>query len=91
MGRFIAGFTINRGQFLAAGFHGPMKLRETDWERPERRALWESSQATQPQLEDGSVYRQNRPIQLDKIKNLHLDLRFGSVGRRRSYPSSEVF
>ena len=34
MGPCIAGFTINRGQFFAAGFHGPMQLRETDWERP---------------------------------------------------------
>ena len=27
MGAFIAGFTMNRGQFLAAGFHGLMELR----------------------------------------------------------------
>ena len=31
---------------------------ETDWERPSAYgAVWESSQATQPHLEDGSVYR----------------------------------
>ena len=27
MGALIAGFTMNRGQFLAAGFHGLMELR----------------------------------------------------------------
>ena len=27
MGAFIAVFTMNRGQFLAAGFHGLMELR----------------------------------------------------------------
>ena len=29
------------------------------------------SQSPQPHLEDSSVYRQNRPTKLDKIKNLY--------------------
>ena len=37
------------------------------------------SQTAQPHLEDGSVYRQNRPTQLDKIKNLHSQIRSGPV------------
>ena len=45
-----------------------------------------------PQLEDGSVYRQNRPTQLDKTKNLYLEVRSEPVARpcsplRPSYPS----
>ena len=60
MGPFITGFTMNRGHFLAPGFHGLVELRDC-LGSPERRALWESSQATQPHLEDGSVYRQSRP------------------------------
>ena len=29
--------------------------------------------------EDGSVYRQNRPTQLDEIKNFHAEVRSGHV------------
>ena len=32
------------------------------------------SQSPQRQFEDGSVYRQNRPTQLDKIKNLRVEV-----------------
>ena len=34
---------------------------------------------SQPNFEDGSVYRQLRPTRLDKIKNLYHYFRFGSV------------
>ena len=33
----------------------------------------------QPHLEDGSVYRQNRPTTLDKIKNFRITLQVGAV------------
>ena len=36
-------------------------------------------QTSQPHLEDGSVYRQNRPTQLDKIKNFHIELPIGPI------------
>ena len=43
-------------------------------------------QASQPQFENGSVYRPIRPTRLDKIKNFHLELRSGSVVRPTSQP-----
>ena len=49
-----------------------------------RRNTWVSGlgrfTVPQPHLEDGSVYRQNRPTRLDKIKNLYLEAPIGSVG-----------
>ena len=36
-------------------------------------------QAAQPHLEDGSVYRQNRPTRLDEIKNFHIEVQSGAV------------
>ena len=41
------------------------------------------SQSPQPHLKSGSAYRQNRPTQLDKIKNLHAEVRSGHVILRR--------
>ena len=38
-------------------------------------------QSSQPQFEDGSVYRQNRPTRFDKIKNLQLDILVGAVAQ----------
>ena len=37
-----------------------------------------------PQLEDGSVYRQNRPTQLDKTKNLHFEVHWICGPQERS-------
>ena len=36
-------------------------------------------QAAQPHLEDHSTYHPLRPTRLDKIKNLHIEVRSGSV------------
>ena len=37
------------------------------------RGPWGASKRPQPHLEDGSVYRQNRPTQLDRIEEPSLD------------------
>ena len=45
------------------------------------RGLGGASQLPQPHLKDGSVYRPLRPTRLDKIKNFHVEVRSGPVGR----------
>ena len=40
-----------------------------------------SSQAAQPEFEDGSAYRQLRPTRLDEIKNFHIEVQAGPVDR----------
>ena len=44
------------------------------------------SQTAQPHLEDGSVYRQNRPTRLDEIKNFHVEVQTGRVVQPSSPP-----
>ena len=41
-----------------------------------------TSESPQPHLEDSSVYRQKRPTQLDKIKNLRVAVQFSLVAER---------
>ena len=53
---------------------------ETAGERKCPASSLRSSQAAQPHFEDGSVYRQNRPTKLDKIKNLHAKVQADAVG-----------
>ena len=43
------------------------------------------SQRPQPHLKDSSVYRQNRPTRLDKIKNFRLDAPVDPVSCERSH------
>ena len=51
---------------------------------PSRHNRWRrasvGSPTAQPHLEDGSVYHQNRPTRLDKIKNLRIKVQVSSVG-----------
>ena len=57
----------------------------TDYRRMRVRRFYLPSRITvrraQPQFKDGSVYRQNRPTRLDKIKNLRAAVQAGGVGR----------
>ena len=71
-----------------------MLSSSSGWERTGRRSNREGGsalgvallsntnrQTPKPQFEDGSVYRQNRPTRLDKIKNLHTEIRSKPVVR----------
>ena len=50
-------------------------LRCHGW--PDSRPYW----ASQPHLEDSSVYRAIKPTRLDEIKNLYAAVQAGRVGR----------